>query len=290
MIRLSSVLPILLVLGIIVAACGGKKSTTQATPAPTAVRTAGTPATSGTPGAVKSGVAASQNAATLAAGSSVPAAGQTPGDAGVAVGAGGTPGGGNTAPGSPSQTPFYTFSTPSSGEPSSAAGEASTLVAPASTAVPAGPAGGAIAVGAASLVGGNVEVPVNLTGTGIPAFTGFNIRLRWSPSVFKFSSAPTTGSVLPESIFCVAALPDADGAGVVLACFALAEAETTSAGLLATVVLQPVGTGCSPLHLSTYGGADDGDQTTGTFTMDKTANVVLTVTVDGSADQSGQHC
>jgi hypothetical protein len=298
----------LLVLGSVSAACGGKKSTTQGTPTSAAVRTPGAPGTAqsgaaasqnattpaagssaaagqtpGTPGTAQSGAAASQNATTPGAGSSAAAANQTPGDAGTAVGAGGTPAGGDTVPGSPSATPAYTVSTPSGGD-------ASTPVAPASTAVSVGPAGGAIAIGAASLVGGNVEVAVNVTGTGIPAFTAYQIHLRWNPSIFKFGSARSAGTILPGSVVCPTAVADADGAGVFFACTAVGGAETTSPGLLGTIVLTPVGTGCSPLHLFTDGGADAGDEATGTYTMDKTTKVALTVTADGSADQAGQHC
>ncbi len=280
MIRLLSIFSALLVLGIAVAACGGK-SKTQGTP----TSASQSPAASGT---ARGGAAAPQNATALASGSPAPA-NQTPG-AGAPDGAGGTPAGDGAAPGSASGTPSYTFSTPTGSEASPGAGGAPTPGAPPSTAVSGGPAGGAIAVGATTLAAGNVEVAVNLTGTGIPAFVGFNVHLRWNASILKFASANSTGTVLTGSVFCPSALADADGAGAILACTAVPTTEVSSAGLLGTFVLTPVGTGCSPLHLFTVGGADGGDTGDGTFTMDTATKVVLTVTVDGSVDQAGQHC
>jgi len=151
-------------------------------------------------------------------------------------------------------------------------------------------ASGTIAVGAPSLVNGKVQVPVSTTGSGLAPYVTFNIHLRWDPAIFSFSSANATGSVLPGSLICPAPKPDADGAGVLYACAASGGGPTTSAGLLATIVLTPTGTGCSPLHLFTYGGADAGDESTGTFTMDASTNIVVTATSDGTSDQAGQAC
>ncbi len=153
------------------------------------------------------------------------------------------------------------------------------------------PAGSpSIQVGAPSLVGGAVRVPVSTTGTGLAPYTGFSVHLRWNASVFTFSSASSAGTVLPGSPFCPAAQADADGAGVVFACAATGGNQTTTAGLLATIVLTPAGTGCSPLHLFTYGGADNGDGGTGTYTIDAATNIVVTATADGSGNQAGQVC
>ena len=43
---------------------------------------------------------------------------------------------------------------------------------------------------------------------------------------------------------------------------------TTSTGLLATISITPLGTGCSPIHIFTLGGADGGDDSSGTYTVD----------------------
>jgi hypothetical protein len=147
-----------------------------------------------------------------------------------------------------------------------------------------------IAVGGPSLTGNVVQVPGSTTGSGLAPYTAFNIHLRWDAAVFSFSSASNAGSVLPGSLSCPAAQVDADGAGVVYACTATGGASTTSAGLLATISLTPVATACSPLHLFTYGGVDAGDESTGTYTMDASTNIVVTATADGTSNQAGQVC
>lgn len=147
-----------------------------------------------------------------------------------------------------------------------------------------------ISVGSPTLVNGNVQIAVNVAGTGLAPYAGFNIHLRWDHSLFNFASANTTGTVLPGSLLCPSAIPDTDGAGVLYACSTLGGAQTSSAGLLGAIVLTPVGTGCSLLHLFTEGRADGGDTSTGTYTIDANANVALTSTADGSSNQAGQTC
>ena len=137
---------------------------------------------------------------------------------------------------------------------------------------------------------GKVRIPVSTTGTGLAPYTAFSLHLRWSPAVFAFASASSAGSVLPGSPFCPPAQVDADGAGVTFACTALGAAQTATAGLLATLTLTPVGTGCSPLHLFTYGGSDGGDSGSGTYAAGANQAVVLTATTDGRANQAGQSC
>ena len=147
-----------------------------------------------------------------------------------------------------------------------------------------------ITVGAPSLVNGKVQVPVSTTGSGLAAYSGFNVHLRWTPGVFSFDSATNTGTVI-ASPFCPAPAPDADGAGVLYACTALGGASTTQAGLLGTISLTPAASGCSVLHLFTYGGADAGDDSTGTYTIDPATNPPQTLpTIDGSSDVRAQIC
>ena len=55
--------------------------------------------------------------------------------------------------------------------------------------------------------------------------------------------------------------------GVQFACTFLG-GSTTSTGLLATISITPLGTGCSPIHIFTLGGADGGDDSSGTYTVD----------------------
>jgi hypothetical protein len=126
-----------------------------------------------------------------------------------------------------------------------------------------------IEFGAVSESGGNIHIPVITTGTGFDPYVGFNARLRWDPDVFAFSSFSSAGTVI-NSAFCVPpfAGEDPDGGGIIVACAALG-APTTTTGLLGTVVLEPVGAGCSPVRLFTFGPPDGGNGTTGTYTLDE---------------------
>jgi hypothetical protein len=148
-------------------------------------------------------------------------------------------------------------------------------------------AGLGIAVGAPSLSGGKVRVPVNSTGTGVPVYSAFNIHLRWNSAVFSFDSANLTGGVIPSGI--CAAFADSDGGGARYAC--IAGAETTATGLLATIVLSPAASGCSSLHLFTLGAPDNGDEITGTFILRPDGEALQPAQyVDGSANVGGQVC
>ncbi|HEY7944113.1 MAG TPA: hypothetical protein VIH15_06395 [Casimicrobiaceae bacterium] len=147
----------------------------------------------------------------------------------------------------------------------------------------------AIAVGAPALLAGKVQVPVSTTGSGLQPYSGFSLHLRWTASVFTYDSFSSTGSIVTSPI-CLAKA-DADGGGVILSCSATGGTSTTNAGLLATVVLAPAASGCSPLHLFTYGGDDAGDSTTGTYTIDPdTEDPQPLPSIDGSADVSGHVC
>jgi hypothetical protein len=154
------------------------------------------------------------------------------------------------------------------------------------TATPAAPT---ILVGAPSLVGGTVQLPVNTTGSGFAPYSGFSVHLRWTSSVFTFASANSTGTVI-SSPFCPNPIVDSDGAGVIYACTSTSGSATTT-GLLATIVLSPAASGCSPLHLFTFAGIDGGDSTTGTYTIDAGSNSPQTTAyTDGSANVAGQTC
>ncbi len=154
---------------------------------------------------------------------------------------------------------------------------------------PASPATLTIAVGAPSLVGGNVLVPVRTSGSASAPYAGFSVHLRWDKAVFTYSSANSTGAVL-ASPFCPSPTVDSDGAGVTYACTSTAGSVTTT-GLLATIVLAPAAAGCSPLHLFTFGAPDGGDARSGTYAVDATSSEPQAVLyADGSASVGGQVC
>jgi hypothetical protein len=149
--------------------------------------------------------------------------------------------------------------------------------------------GPTITVGAPSNDGGNVDVPIVTTGDGFSRYVGFSVHIRWDPSLFTFASASASGSVLP-SAFCVSPILDTDGAGVTYGC-ASAGSSTSNTGILATIALTPRNSGCSPVHLFTYGGADDGDTSSGTFTVDGLTFAPLAVAYsDASVTTGGAAC
>ena len=154
---------------------------------------------------------------------------------------------------------------------------------------PASPATLVVAVGAPSLVGGNVQVPVRTTGSASAPYAGFSVHLRWDKAVFTYLSANSSGSVL-ASPFCPSPTVDSDGGGVTYACTSTSGSVTTT-GLLATIVLAPAAAGCSPLHLFTFGAPDGGDATSGTYAVDAaTSEPQAVLYADGSASVSGQTC
>jgi hypothetical protein len=148
-------------------------------------------------------------------------------------------------------------------------------------------AGLGIAVGAPSLSGGKVLVPVNSTGTGVPAYSGLNIHVRWDGGVFSFESVNSTGGVIASPL--CAAFADDDGGGARYAC--ISGGQTTATGLLATIVLSPAASGCSSLHLFTLGAPDNEDQLTASFILSPTGETLEPAQyVDGSANVGGQVC
>ena len=147
-----------------------------------------------------------------------------------------------------------------------------------------------IEVGAPSLMSGKVRVPIVTTGSGFAAYSGFNIHLRWAPSVFSFSSYDTTGTILTGTPFCTSntATYDSDGGGVVLGCAFIGGSPASSTGLLATLVLTPAVSGCSSLHLFTLGGVDAGTSGSGTYTTNPTSQT--NTYLDGTANVAGMTC
>lgn len=161
------------------------------------------------------------------------------------------------------------------------------LAPPTATATPGEPL---ITVEHPSPAGGLVQVPVNTTGAGFPPYSGFNLHLRWDPALFRFSSASNSGSVVPSPI--CAFFIDTDGGGVIYGCTATGDASTSATGLLGTITLQPIGAGCSLLHLFTIT-FDGGDDSTGTYLIGADTNAPLrdfAYTDDWGATTSGDTC
>ena len=153
----------------------------------------------------------------------------------------------------------------------------------------ASPGAGTIEVGAPSLSAGKVLVPISVSGTGLDDYSGFNVHVRWDPAVFTFSSWSTTGSAVSWP-FPVPNVMDGDNAGVTVGGLLLGTS-TTSTGLLGTLSLTPAQSGCSALHLFTYGPPDGGDTSTGTYLIDFVTNEPqANPLTDGTADVNGAAC
>jgi hypothetical protein len=146
-----------------------------------------------------------------------------------------------------------------------------------------------IAVGTPSLVNGQVRVPIITSGYAAP-YSGLNVHLRWDSAIFKLVPSAIKDSPLATP-FCLDPVPDTDGGGASYACGATGGLTTTT-GVLATIVLAPAAaSGCSSLHLFTYGAPDGGDFSTGTFLVDAGSNVPEPAHyIDGSASVSGKTC
>jgi hypothetical protein len=159
-------------------------------------------------------------------------------------------------------------------------------LAPTATATPGEPF---ISVEHPSPAGGLVQVPVSTTGQGFPTYRGFNIHLRWDPALFRYSSASSTGSVIPSPI--CAFFVDTDGGGVIFGCTATGDASTSAAGLLAIITLQPIGVGCSGLHLFSML-FDRGNASTGTYLIgsDSMPLADYSSTLDWDTTTSGELC
>jgi hypothetical protein len=150
--------------------------------------------------------------------------------------------------------------------------------------------GPTMAVGAPGLISGSLQVPIVASTTAANPFTGFSVHLRWDSSIFRFVSANAGGSIVPNP-FCPSASQDADGAGATFGCVSLGVSSVTDPGLLATILLSPVGSGCSLLHLFTFGAPNGGDANTGTFTVNSAdQSVQSNAYADGAADTAGAPC
>ncbi len=147
-----------------------------------------------------------------------------------------------------------------------------------------------VVVGAPTLVNPTtVQFTVSTVAGPNPAdpMTGWNLGLRWDPAVFTFSSA--TSQPAP-SVTGFAAPPLTMTGGVTLG--ATAFASYTTLGLMTTVKLTVVAPGCSAIHIFTYGPPDNGDGSTGSFTIasDFASSQANQGYVDGTADNLGNTC
>ncbi len=163
------------------------------------------------------------------------------------------------------------------------------------SAIPPAGNGAAIVAGPPSLVGGKVRIPVSTTGTTFDPYMGFNLEMKWDGAVFAFSSTDLTGSILNAAFpFCPPAnattFETPPGSGVNYGCTALLGTLNTT-GLLVTVVLTPLGTGCSAIHLQTLAEAqNNGSLSTYTIQLGGLGPQIPQGYTDTTSDQAGNTC
>ncbi|MHB8377680.1 MAG: hypothetical protein ACYDEB_12110, partial [Dehalococcoidia bacterium] len=166
------------------------------------------------------------------------------------------------------------------------------------SAIPPSGNGPAIVAGPPSLVGGKVRIPVTTTGTTFDQYMGFNLEMKWDGAVFAFSSVDMTGSVLTPALFPFCPPANATtfetppGSGVNYGCTAvLGVVPADTAGLLVTVVLTPLGTGCSAIHLQTLTEAqNNGSLSTYTIQLGGLGPQIPQGYTDTTSDQAGNTC
>ncbi|MHB8378181.1 MAG: hypothetical protein ACYDEB_14675 [Dehalococcoidia bacterium] len=164
--------------------------------------------------------------------------------------------------------------------------------------------GPAIVAGPPSLVSGMVRIPVSTSAVTFDPYVGFNIAMKWDGTVFAYSSVDMAGSILNAfTPFCPP--PDSttfvtpSNSGVNFGCTALAPplgppSGLTTTGLLATVVLTPLTTGCSAIHLTTLTEGQN-NASRSTFTINGGANANPQIPqapgyTDTTSDQAGNTC
>jgi len=153
-------------------------------------------------------------------------------------------------------------------------------------------AGPTIQVGPPSMVDDHVQVPVYTVASGFDPYMAFNAHLRWDPSLFALDGVGATGGLFEDPAgVCPDVIVDSDGGGASFACAFFDAQGTTETGLLATFSLAPQGSGCSRLHLATFGPPDNGNSLTGTLTVNAADITVQSNEYeDGSSNAEGEPC
>jgi uncharacterized repeat protein (TIGR01451 family) len=132
--------------------------------------------------------------------------------------------------------------------------------------IPTTGVGGELDIGVTSLVGADVKIPINTTASTDP-YKGSSIHLVWDATQYTFSQV-TKGTVFGAlNPLCLSAA-DAGGAGVAASCVGTGAFSTSSAGSLLNIFVTPLVTpACSNFHIMTLNGADNGDTSTGSYTL-----------------------
>ena len=111
---------------------------------------------------------------------------------------------------------------------------------------------------------GNVNVPINAATMATDAFGGFNVHLRWDPSIFSLQFRERHGRHRHGRVLRASDQPTATRPAWSSACTSLTQVPPPRAQVAGDDHSDPGwGRGCSPLHLFTFGGADGGDSGTG---------------------------
>jgi hypothetical protein len=144
-------------------------------------------------------------------------------------------------------------------------------VRPASAATATAGTGGTISIGATSLVGGKINVPIVTTKPTDP-YTAAHAHLTFDSALLSAAPADfTRGAILTitgNPVDCGASVTDG-GAGITGQCTIIGPFSlVNAAGTLVNIGLSPTGApGCASLKLWTLNGPDAGDASTGTYTV-----------------------
>lgn len=115
----------------------------------------------------------------------------------------------------------------------------------------------------ASVSSGTFTLEVVTSGSGLDPYKGFNIHLTFNKSAVNVTTVSNSGTVI-LSPFCPSPVIDNATGNVTYACTALG-GSTTTAGLLAAFTFEVKGSGCSDIHIFTFGPPDGGNAATGTY-------------------------
>jgi hypothetical protein len=129
--------------------------------------------------------------------------------------------------------------------------------------------GGELSIGKPSIVGGSLVVPIVKSATDDP-YNQVAVHLRFDGSLY---GPPAMGYAItmsdPLEWGCLPTRPDVDGNGLSADCLVDSVPSVTASGVIANFTLAPkISIGCSNLHLVTLGAPDNGDGSTGTYTVD----------------------
>jgi hypothetical protein len=126
--------------------------------------------------------------------------------------------------------------------------------------------GGTLSIGTPAAAAGDVKIPINTTASTNP-YKGSSIHLVWDATQYTFSQV-TKGTVFGVLSPLCLSTADAGGGGVAASCIGLGAFSSSSSGSLLNIFVTPlVAPACSTFHIFTLNAPDNGDGTSGSYTL-----------------------